>query len=485
MRKPGPFEEAQIMAALVRHRFYMKGDERGALADLSFRNLSNLDLSKQSLVNVIFRGSNLGGANLSECDLSGADFFGADLEGADLHGAILVGADFRGANLSRAILSYCQLQGSDFSARGGDSGKESARLTEVKLDHALLCQANLNGCDMSGAELVDADLSGADLSKAVLIGAELSGATLDNVKLSDTVLELSRLSESQQSQIVSTGGIVARSYNDIPASAVLLAVDKHSEWIKSGGSSGKRMDFEGCLISGCSLRKSNLAGARLRRCSLNGLDLSEAILDMSDMTYCDLTHANLSNASLKGTTLRGANLAHANMAGARVDTMTFKGTKSWPANLDGAILQHADLTNTLFDHTIMSHADLRDCILSGANFIEVDLAKVKMSPRNTSSSASCKRASQRYTDPRLFVKTEYGVFPTLNWSLSGICLSYSGNARFVSDADIHVSLVAEGTPPPRKAKFTVIKDDCHRGLVMLKFSNMDDELRTYLTSLVE
>ena len=52
MRKLGKFEEAQIMAALVRHRFFLKGDPRGALADLSFRNLSALDLSKQVLTNI-------------------------------------------------------------------------------------------------------------------------------------------------------------------------------------------------------------------------------------------------------------------------------------------------------------------------------------------------------------------------------------------------------------------------------------------------
>ena len=85
MKKPGPFEEAQIMAELVRHRYYVKGDQRGVQANLSFRNLSFLDLSKQNLTKIILQGTNLAGAKLSGCDLSGSDFFGADLELSLIH----------------------------------------------------------------------------------------------------------------------------------------------------------------------------------------------------------------------------------------------------------------------------------------------------------------------------------------------------------------------------------------------------------------
>ncbi len=484
MRKLGKFEEAQIMAALVRHRFFLKGDPRGALADLSFRNLSALDLSKQVLTNIIFKGSCLAGANLSESDLTGADFFGADMEGADLHSSILTGVDFRGANLNRAILSNCQLQGSDFSS-GDAGGRENTKLTDAKLDHAMLCQANLNGCDMSGAELVDADLSGADLSKAVLVGAELSGATLDNVKLDNTVLELSRLTGTQRSQMGSTAGVVERAYAYIPPAMIQASVRHHLEWIESGGSRGKRFDYDGADISMVPLRGANLSGSRLRRCSLKGGDLSDVVIDMADMTYCDLTHANMSNASLKGTTLRGANLSHTNMSGARIEVMPFKGTKSWPANLDRAILQCADLTNAVFDRAIMSYADLSGSILNGTNFIEVDLSKVKKPDGEEVNSKASKRISQRYTDPKIFVKTPHGVFSTVNWSMSGICISYNGGNRFEVDDEFAGKVIAEGYPPPQDAAFTVVKDDQNRGVVLMKFTNMAEALAVYLQSLVK
>jgi uncharacterized protein YjbI with pentapeptide repeats len=484
MRKPGPFEEAQIKAVLLRHRAHLKGDPRGERADLSFRNLSGMVLKGQAFNNIILRGANLADSEFSECNLSGADFSGADLENADFHNTILTGADFRGANLSRTILSNCQLQGADFSI-GGASGSDSTRLTEAKLDHALLCQANLSGCDMSGAELVDADLSGADLSRAILIGAELSGATLNNVKLSNTVLELSRLSSSQRSHIGSPEEIIERTYNYIPPAMIRAAVRKHQEWIESGGDNGRRMDFEGIQISECSLRGTNLAGARLRKCSLRGMDLAQVVLDMADMAYSDLRDANLSGASLKGTTLRGADLSRSNLSEARIEAMAMRGNKLWPANLDGAILQSADLTNASFAHAIMNYADMTDCIISGTKFIDVDLTKAKkLDTKSKPSISACGRMAQRYTDPRLFVKTPHGVFPTVNWSLSGVCLSYNGEERFLPDAEVPAKVVAEGCPPPKDARLAVVKDDAHRGVVMLKFVSVDDALASYLKSLV-
>jgi len=484
MRKPGQFEEAQIMAALVRHRFFLKGDSRGTPADLSFKNLTEMDLSKQILTNIVLRGSSLVGSRLSECDLTGADFFGADLEGADLHGSILTGADFRGANLSRAILSHCQLHGSDFSASGASDGT-NAKLTDAKLDHAMLCQANLNGCDMSGAELIDADLSGADLSKASLIGAELSGATLVNVKLSNTVIELTRLSTAQLGEVGSTEGVVSRSYYHVPQAMIDTSLRLHFEWIETGGGQGKRIDFDGADLSAFSFANTNLSGARFRRCSFKGGNLSCIIIDMADMTHCDLSHTNLRNASIRGATLRGVDLSHSNMTGSRITIMPFKGTKSWPANLDRAILHNADLTNAVFEKAVMSYADITNCIIAGTNFIDTDLTTVKKSSRNQSVEPSvCRRASRRFSEPKLFVKTHYGVFATINWSMTGISLSYHGDERFVVDDEVAVKIVAEGQPPPQDATLAIIKDDIGRGVVLMKFVNMSETLSSYLHTLV-
>ncbi|CAK0744709.1 secreted effector protein PipB2 [Azospirillaceae bacterium] len=447
--KPTEFEYAQVMATLVRHRYWLKADARGVQGDLSFRNLSGMKLNDHQLQKFVFKGASLSGADLSKSDLSGADFFGADLENANFDGANLSGADFRGANLHRAILSNCKLQGADFRTTSGDD--HATCLTEAKLSRSILCQANLSGCDMSGAELVDADLSGADISKVVMVGAELSGAVLTGVKLNGTVLELCRLSSSQQAQLGSIDGIAEPAYNALLPGIIVKLADKHAEWIDSGGKNGSRLDFDGVRISDVSLAGRNLAGARLRRCALNGIDLTGANFDMVDMAYSDLRNSNLELASLKGTTLRGANLARARMAGANLDPMILHGSRSWPTNLDGAILQAADLTNTSFANAIMYNADLRGSIIFGTNFSGVDLGKIKRSTLvKENADAHETTTTIWYSEPRMFVKTMHGVCPVVNWSFSGVCMSYQGEDRFIPDSIVSTKIVSMKHPPPSR-----------------------------------
>ncbi len=284
----------------------------------------------------------------------------------------------------------------------------------------------------------------------------------------------------------SLSGVIEKTYSYIPEAMLKTAIENHVKWIDAGGENGKRLDFEGADLSARSLRGVNLSGARIRKCSLKGADLTDAVCDMVDMTYCDLSHANLSRASLRGTTMRGVNLSHANMLGARVSIMPFKGTRSWPANLDRAILHNTDLTQAIFEHAIMSYADMTGSILTGTTFIEVDLTKVKRSTVDKGlPHMDCKRASQRYTEPKLFVKMQHGVFTTANWSMSGITLTYDGGKVFAEDDEIVAKIVAGGQPPPQDARFTVVKFDESRGIVLMKFVNMSEGLSGYLRSLVE
>ena len=65
-------------------------------------DLGGADLSGADLRDVDLRGAYLGGAYLGGADLSGADLGGADLGGADLGGADLINANLEGANLRDA-----------------------------------------------------------------------------------------------------------------------------------------------------------------------------------------------------------------------------------------------------------------------------------------------------------------------------------------------------------------------------------------------
>ena len=120
-------DAAKLKDILDKHLKWLRGEDGGERADLSWADLSR---------------ANLYGANLSWANLSWADLSRANLSRANLYGANLYGA-----NLSRANLSWADLSWADLS------------------------RANLYGANLSWA-----NLSWADLSRANLYGANLSGA---------------------------------------------------------------------------------------------------------------------------------------------------------------------------------------------------------------------------------------------------------------------------------------------------------------------
>ena len=90
---------------LISHKKWLKNEEGGEKANLSYVDLSCVDL----------RGANLRGANLSCVDLSDADLRGANLSCVDLSCVDLNDADLRGVDLSCVDLSCVDLRGANLS----------------------------------------------------------------------------------------------------------------------------------------------------------------------------------------------------------------------------------------------------------------------------------------------------------------------------------------------------------------------------------
>ena len=134
-------------------------------ADLSERDLSNVNLDDANLTEADLFQTNLSGANLkmatlSKADLSGAKLINAALYKADLSQAVLLEAelsngDLRATNLSGADMRGVNAQGADFS---------EANLKGTNLKHAILDSANLTSAIIADANLTHADLSRADLT---------------------------------------------------------------------------------------------------------------------------------------------------------------------------------------------------------------------------------------------------------------------------------------------------------------------------------
>ena len=122
-----------LQDVLKKHEMWLRDEEGGEGADLSWANLSEANLSGANL-----RWAILSEANLSEANLRWAILRGADLRGANLRGANLSEANLRGANLSEANLSEANI---DFSCWPLWCGSKN-----VKVDARIAAQLAAHFC---------------------------------------------------------------------------------------------------------------------------------------------------------------------------------------------------------------------------------------------------------------------------------------------------------------------------------------------------
>ena len=90
---------------LDKHLKWLKNEEGGERADLSWADLSRADLSRADLSWADLSWANLSWANLSMADLSWADLSRADLSWANLSRADLSRADLSGAKIEFDLLN--------------------------------------------------------------------------------------------------------------------------------------------------------------------------------------------------------------------------------------------------------------------------------------------------------------------------------------------------------------------------------------------
>lgn len=130
-------------------------EERGWITKLRCTNFQ-----KANLIDADLRAS-LDGANLSPVFARGAKF--GSLEAVKLDEAILLNADFTGARLSQVNLSHTGLENANFS---------HAHLEKVDLTDARLMKVNLQGAVLQGVKVDDAQFQPENIADVMLIGTK-------------------------------------------------------------------------------------------------------------------------------------------------------------------------------------------------------------------------------------------------------------------------------------------------------------------------
>lgn len=121
-------------------------------------------------------------------------------------------------------------------------------------------------------------------------------------------------------------------------------LEAHSEWLNSGGTTGKRLVLLGANLQDAYLESAILEEADLRDADLRSANLRCATLRSVDLRGADLRGADLGSADMQGASMSGANLEGANLEGADLRRANLSGANLLFAELRLAQLPHADLT---------------------------------------------------------------------------------------------------------------------------------------------
>ena len=163
-------EKEEFDKIMKEHSKWLENHETGKRANLSDRDLTEMDLS----------GKDLSYANMEGVCLQDAKLIGANLSNASLRQAFLHGADLTGADLENTIF---------FNAR-----MTMAKLNECKGNKARFIFSCMWDCDIKNATLtnasfLDAEICDSDFTGSNLENSSFTGADMDNAVFADTNLK--------------------------------------------------------------------------------------------------------------------------------------------------------------------------------------------------------------------------------------------------------------------------------------------------------
>lgn len=167
------------------HKLWLQDRKRGRQLDVSYCDLTGLDLSDQNLREAKMEGTILFRVNLKRTNLSMSYMKNADLTGAFMfrtvmRGAILDYAIFKGAAAKHSDFSYSTMNHCDFShAIFGKNTLNGIRVRTATFYNADLSRNHFIKSCFENCDLRKANLEWSVLHKVVIKNCDLRGANLD------------------------------------------------------------------------------------------------------------------------------------------------------------------------------------------------------------------------------------------------------------------------------------------------------------------
>jgi len=337
-------------------------------AHMQYPAFSRSSEDSSNLLRWLLDAYNRLGRSFPNIDLTGADLRTANVPGIDLHDSLMESVDLSAANLSSAdlrntVLAHTRLVGTDLrNANLSGANLGSSLITDADFRGANLSQVIFTKSDLSNAKLSDADLTGADISEAVLTGAVFERVKAVDLTFSKTKFENMSFAAAD----LTNADFVECTFVNVDFSHAKMGkvgfFTCKGENVKFGGASMDNVRFalESEFVN-CDFRGASMLGSGLRETNFNGCDFGGAKLSESDMASCLFRKAKFVLAQMIDTVMIKCDVTDADFT---------------RANLRGSLLTKATIEGAQFLE---------------ANLFQVDMARVKSSPKTATTGAILKK----------------------------------------------------------------------------------------------
>jgi uncharacterized protein YjbI with pentapeptide repeats len=237
-----------------------------------------------------------------------------------------------------------------------------------------LSACDLRGIDLAGADLTGCKLDGADLTKAVLTAAILPGAKCNGTKLDAALLDRADLTG-----VLATGA----SWRGASLERTLLTALVGAQGDFSG-SRGVATQFAGADLTKCTFAGASLGKADFTGCKLQGADFTQAQLAEVRLHAADASAAVFHRAEARGlraddgAVFAGADFRHADVDGCVLELADLRSCDFRYARLGRALLNGANLTEADLSRADLSAASLSDAVLVKARLLQCNLKKASL-----------------------------------------------------------------------------------------------------------
>ncbi len=391
------------------HAIYLSGKNGGARAQVKFKNLSGLTLSRQDMSHADFTGSCFIGADLSGGNFTSATFFACDMRRSNLENACFIRCDFRGAFVAGANLNGADMKSADLregrimekDAEGvlkdrvrrdqsDDAGVArtvfagakmvATNMAAVRAMNADFSDADLSNVVIQGADLRDANMEGANLSNSDLSGSDVRGANFKNSIMADTNMDgVEKANANMEGVVTEKPAGLEIEEMEVPLPERLKA---HALWLSSNGAEGDRLDLSNYdmrefeEIRSYTLTAMKAVGANFLNLDFSKVDIQSAVFDEADFRDCKFVESDLRGASFKEARLSRCDLTNANLL-----PLMFKNadgtSRVMPVNMNGVALRYSVLKNAKLAGIRLKGADLSFADFTGADLRKADLTGAK------------------------------------------------------------------------------------------------------------